>query len=85
MHGHTSICERLLALGADVNAQTDPQKYAPLHSAAFAGHVETLRLLLEHGADRSLLNYRGETPAATAKRTGQWAAVELLLAARSVA
>jgi ankyrin repeat protein len=85
MHGHTSICKRLLALGADVNAQTDPQKYAPLHSAAFAGHLDTLRLLLRYRADRSLLNYRGETPAGTAMRTGQLAAVELLDAARHVA
>jgi hypothetical protein len=28
-------------------------------------------MLLAHGADRGLINYRGERPADTARRTGQ--------------
>jgi len=78
MMGQAAVCERLLRAGAGVNVQTDPQGYAPLHSAAFAGHLEALRVLLAHGADRGLLNYRGERPADTAKRQGQAVAAQLL-------
>lgn len=78
MNGHTEACGLLLDAGADINAQTQPQGYAPLHSAAFAGHVETIKLLLRRGANPQLRNYRGETPAATARRTGQQEAVRLL-------
>ncbi|MBL8817726.1 MAG: ankyrin repeat domain-containing protein [Planctomyces sp.] len=78
MHGHSLVCEMLIKAGADVNTQTNPQGYAPLHSAAFAGHVATIELLLRNGANRTLLNYRDEEPADTARRTGQAKAAELL-------
>lgn len=78
MNGHADICEVLLARGADVNAQTSPQRYAPLHSAAFAGHRATVVVLLSFGADARLRNYRDETPAATAQRTGQFDVAALL-------
>jgi cytohesin len=78
MRGHATVCARLLEAGAGVDVQTDPQGYAPLHSAAFAGHLDAIRVLLAHGADRGLLNYRGERPADTARRQGQAEAVELL-------
>jgi ankyrin repeat protein len=78
MLGHADVCEILLKAGANVNAQTQPQGYAPLHSAAFAGHVDAIRVLLAHAADCGLLNYRGERPADTARRTGQAEAVKVL-------
>lgn len=78
MYGHTAVCEELLRRGADVNVQTDPQKYSPLHSAAFAGHIATIRILLAHGANRELLNYRNERPADTALRQSQSVAAEVL-------
>jgi cytohesin len=81
MQGHAAVCAVLLRAGAGVNVQTDPQGYAPLHSAAFAGHIEAIEVLLAHGADRGLVNYRGERPADTARRTGQAEAVRLLEAA----
>ena len=37
MNGHTAICQALLNAGAEINIQTEPQGYAPLHSAAFGG------------------------------------------------
>jgi ankyrin repeat protein len=80
MAGRTRICELLLAAGADVNAQTSPQGYAPMHSAAFAGHLETVRALLRAGAHQQLVNYRGETAEATARRTSQLAVASYLAA-----
>lgn len=78
MNGHSSVCAALIRVGADVNAQTEPQGYSPLHSAAFGGHIDTLRVLLSNRADPALLNYRHETPADTAARAGQLAAQALL-------
>ena len=78
MQGYAAVCEVLIGAGAEVNVQTNPQGYAPLHSAAFAGHVEAIRVLLAHGADRGLANYRSELPADTARRTGQAEAVRVL-------
>jgi cytohesin len=78
MQGYAAACEMLIGAGAQVNVQTDPQGYAPLHSAAFAGHVAAIWVLLAHGADRALVNYRGERPADTARRTGQMEAAGVL-------
>ncbi len=78
MQGHAAVCEILIGAGAKVNVQTVPQGYAPLHSAAFAGHIAAIRTLLAHGADRGLINYRGERPADTARRTGQLEAAAVL-------
>lgn len=78
MNGHAAVCASLLHAGAVVNAQTDPQGYSPLHSAAFAGHLDAIRVLLAHGADRGLTNYRGERPADTARRQGQTVAAQFL-------
>jgi ankyrin repeat protein len=64
--------------GGRLNVQTNPQEYAPLHSSAFAGHIDAIRLLLAIGADRTLMNYRNEPPADTARRTGQTEAVQVL-------
>ena len=69
MHGHTASCRVLLDHGADPNAQTDPQGYAPIHSASFADHIETVHLLMQRGASTTLRNYRNETPLDTALRT----------------
>jgi len=48
--------------GADVNAR-DVNGYAPLHHAASRGDVATIRFLVEHGADVTLVSRRGQTTA----------------------
>jgi ankyrin repeat protein len=78
MLGHAAVCEILIGAGAEVNVQTVPQGYAPLHSAAFAGHIAAIRILLDQGADCGLINYRGERPADTARRTSQLEAAAVL-------
>ena len=53
--------QKLLDLGADVNAQ-DNDGDAPLHGAAQSGNVEILDLLLAKGANPNLTNKVGGTP-----------------------
>jgi ankyrin repeat protein len=43
----------------------------PIHSAAFGGHLETVKVLVQSGADLNLRNYRDELPIDTAKRQNQ--------------
>lgn len=46
--GEVEELDALLRLGADINAVID---VPPLHAAAHAGHLETVRYLLSHGAN----------------------------------
>jgi hypothetical protein len=51
--GHTEIVRMLLDAGEDPNRYNLPGSHGhstPLHQAAFAGHEETVRLLVERGA-----------------------------------
>jgi ankyrin repeat protein len=45
--------------GAEVNFRMT-NNWTPLHSTAFTGKVETVRLLLDHGADTTVETNRGE-------------------------
>ena len=81
MNGAADMCALLLELGAAPDVQTDPQGYVPLHSAAWGGHAAAVEALLAGGARTDLLNYRGETPAQTARRQGHIAVAERLEAA----
>jgi len=60
MFGLTDIVKLLITKGANVNVQTEPQKYAPIHSASFGGHLDTIKVLVNNGADLNLKNYRDE-------------------------
>ena len=52
----------LVEAGARVNA-VDGNKCTALHMAAMRGYIESVKLLLDHGADPALKNVYGETPA----------------------
>ncbi len=53
VHGRTAILQRLLDAGEDPN-RFNPKRFhghsTPLHQAALAGHLDAVRLLVEHGA-----------------------------------
>jgi hypothetical protein len=59
----------LLDVGADVNAR-GPYEMTPLHFAASGGAFEAARLLLERGADPSLLDEKGRKPSDLAIKWG---------------
>jgi uncharacterized protein len=52
----------LVEKGANVDHQTNLWGYYALHLAAAKGQIETVRMLLKHGANPALLNANGKTP-----------------------
>ena len=56
-YGRTEIAEYLLGILAPVNAQTT-RGNTPLHIACFEGGVPMIELLVDHGADTSVLNWQ---------------------------
>ncbi|MEK7792957.1 MAG: ankyrin repeat domain-containing protein [Candidatus Hydrogenedentota bacterium] len=65
--GAAAATRALLRVKAAPNDQKNLAKYAPLHFAAASGNEETARALLDAGADPSLRNAIGQTPADTAR------------------
>ena len=79
--GHGELARWLIEQGADVNAAaSNPQKVAPLHAAATVCDRETMRLLLERGADPNARQQAGFTPLHGAASRGDIEAGKLLLA-----
>ena len=70
-NGYTVAVSNLLAAGAECNAA--------LHCAAGGGHVITVRLLLDRGADTEAKGFSNLTPLHRAASNGHEAAIVLLL------
>lgn len=86
-HGRAAAARLLLDAGADVNSQARSHGLTPLQVAVRTGHaqpaaiVETVRLLLDAGADALILDRDGCWPRATARSLGRGALVAMLPAA----
>ncbi len=77
LHGLLPECQKLIALGADVNKPG----WAPLHYAATRGHVAVMTLLLDEHAYIDAASPNGTTPLMMAAHYGTPSAVKLLLEA----
>lgn len=75
LQGDLALVRKLTALNADVNKPG----WAPLHYAATHGHLDVMRLLLEHHAYIDAESPNGSTPLMMAAGYGTPEAVQLLL------
>ncbi len=75
LKGSLDIARKLIERDADVNKPG----WAPLHYAATGGHVEVIRLLLEHHAYIDAESPNGSTPLMVASMYGSSDTVRLLL------
>lgn len=60
--GHVEIARLLLQYGARMNEQASDTGSTALHVAVRNKHLELVQVLLEHGADINMRDYRGNTP-----------------------
>lgn len=74
-HGRTHVVKFLLNAGVDPNSYNPPGGHShctALHSAAFAGHIETVQALVEGGARNDILDiHHGATAAQWAEHANQ--------------
>jgi hypothetical protein len=72
--GHAAVVKLLLDLGEDPNRFNPPGAHShstPLHQAALAGHGDTVRVLVEHGARLDIRDILWDgTPAGWAEHAG---------------
>jgi ankyrin repeat protein len=80
INGLTTSVKRLLSIrNINVNVKDDLREYTPLHFAAWNGHVEIARLLLQNGAEVDAKSYGGYTPLHCAAEQGNVDILHLLV------
>lgn len=77
LRGYVGICKDLIARDADVNKPG----WTPLHYAATGGHIDVVRLLLEHHAYIDAESPNGSTPLMMAAMYGSLETVQTLVQA----
>ena len=81
--GSPEAVRALVAAGADVEATSTNQEFAPeatpLHSAAAAGRMDNAEALLDAGADPNARQHGGFTPLMEAEQRGDLDLAELLI------
>jgi hypothetical protein len=75
LKGHLAVAKLLVSNGAKISQPG----WAPLHYAAFEGHADVIKYLLEKGADKNSLGPNGFSPLMLAVRGNHVEAARILL------
>ena len=78
LKNHVACVQLLITNNANLHAQTPPALVTPLLLAAMKGHKESVSALLDAGADHTLCDKYGQSPADIARKKGHVACAELL-------
>jgi ankyrin repeat protein len=79
-NGNAQIIERLLAAGEDANAVLTGEGETVLMLTAYTGNPAAVKVLLDHGADPNIQQFRGQTALMWAAAEGHADVVRQLLA-----
>ncbi|XP_036378535.1 cyclin-dependent kinase 4 inhibitor C [Megalops cyprinoides] len=77
--GNPAIAEALLKANADPNVRDPLGGLTVLHDTARDGYADTLRVLVEYGADVNMLDNEGNLPLHLAAREGNLDVVKFLI------
>lgn len=61
-YGQLGIVEKIAQGQFDINAEGGQDRRSALHLAASHDHLDIVKFLVEHGADRTLVDSKGQTP-----------------------
>jgi ankyrin repeat protein len=79
---HPAIAEALIVYGADVGATSrNPMQNTPMHAAAAGRSRDSVRLLIERGADVNARQHGGWTTLHAAAQNGDVEMIQMLIAA----
>jgi len=79
--GSNQLIDILLSSGAEINASVGLSSRTALMCAVEWKHIETVKLLIEAGADLEMADKQGNTPLMIAKSNGSEEIIELLMEA----
>ncbi|MEQ2300734.1 hypothetical protein AMECASPLE_028877 [Ameca splendens] len=76
--GHSALVKALLDAGGDPNVSDRVQQLTVIHDAAREGFLDSVRVLIDHGADVNHVDQKGNLPLHLAAREGHLEVVKLL-------
>ncbi|XP_056271119.1 cyclin-dependent kinase 4 inhibitor C [Pseudoliparis swirei] len=77
--GNAAVVQALLRAGADPNLRDPVCGLTAMHDAAREGFVESVRALVDYGADLNIVDEQGNLPLHLAAREGHLEATQMLI------